>query len=360
MFKRPMTVEAAGLVAYAQGDRRQVFFTQTWAQGTYKDVGTKSMVLTGTGAAQRVVYEELLASKIQKPAPAAALAAITDTAFGFDRAASVETMQLARVDHQVVVLGVTPREVAWVDAKVIDTTRGPGSGAIAAAIVDGDLPASDPLAALAGVTVTVLDAELAPLCTGTLRDPFVRFAGFLEADDEADAIARARVAHDLLVLATLEAPCQGTFVRGAKATALPAPPATTPIPDRALKRLHAWDEGTQDGTWEAAAVGAQGWVLVIVHTRDSCETQEAYHWTLHRAVASGKTWGFEPVADGEGDDDTLRLIDLDGDGALDVLTARGAYVGGAWQTWDPDLRVYWPAGLGCDGYDPDDDGPVGD
>ncbi len=360
MFKRPMTVAAAEIMAYAQGDRRQVFFTQTWAQGSYQDVGTKSMVLTGTGAALRVVYEELLASKIQQPTPAAALAAITDTAFGFDRATSVETMKLARVEQQEVILGVTPREVAWVDAQVIDTTKEPSSGGIAAAIVDGDVPAGDPLAALAGAAVTVLDADLEPLCTGTLRDPFVRFAGFLEADDEADAIAKAQVAHDFLVLATLDAPCQGAFVRGAKATALTPPPATTPIADRALTSLRTWEEPPQEGTWEAAAVDKQGWVLVVVHTLERCEAQEGYHWSLHRAVLTGKKWALAPVADGDGDDDTLRLIDLDGDGALDVLTARGAYVGGAWQSWDPDLRGYWPAGLGCDGYEPDDDETVGD
>lgn len=360
MFKRPMEVQATDVVAYAQGDKRQVFFTQTWAQGSYKDTGTKAMIVTGKDDAIRIVYEELLASKLEAPAAASALADIKDTVFGFDRAASVDTMRLARVDGGVVLLGFTPREVAWVDPIVVDRNPDPITGLFGSGVVEGEVPAGDPLAALAGVTVTVLDEDLEPACTGKLGPPEVRFAGYLhDLDDEDDAITKARAAHDFTVIAKLAAPCTGPFVRGVKAAAITPPAATDELPERTLKGLHTWNEGTQEGDWDSAAAGKSGWVLVVVHTNDSCESEEAYTWTLHRATQAGKSWKLEAVEDGDGEDSGLRVLDIDGDGALDALTRRGAYVGGTWQDWDPDLRLYWPAGLGCDGYDPDEE-TVGD
>lgn len=358
MFKRPMRVQAADVVAYAQGDKRQVFFTQTWAQGSYQDVGTKAMIVTGKDDALRIVYEELLASKLEAPA-APALGDIKGTVFGYDFAATVDTMRLARVVGGQVLLGATAREIAWLEPEVVESHNDAASGQVASAVVEADVPAGDPLAALAGVTVTVLDDDLEPACTGKLTSPGLRFAGFLDdAGDEDDVIEQARTSHDLHVTARLDAPCSGAFVRGLEATAI-KPPGATELPARALKSLHTWHEGTQEGTWTSAAVGKQGWVLVVVHTNDSCESQESYTWSLYQAEQRGRTWKLTIDGDGDGEDGSLRVLDLDGDGQLDALTQRGARVRGGWHTWDPDLRVYWPAGLGCDGYDPEEE-DVGD
>lgn len=360
MFRRPMQVESADLVAYAQGDRRQLFFTQTWAQGSYKDVGTKSMIVTGTGDAIRIVYEELLQSNVQKPAAAPAAGAITDTRFGYDRAASVDAMRLARVEAGDVFLAITPREIAWIDPEVTEESTDAASGQVGAAIVEADVPAGDPLAALTGVAVTVLGEDLEPRCTGKLGAPRLRFAGFVDgADDEAAVIEQARTSHDLFVVAPLDAPCQGPFVRGARAGVVASPP-NGELPDRAVRALRTWYDGTQEGDIWSAVNGKRGFVLVTVHTLDSCESQEARTWTLYRAEQVGRTWKFESAEDGEGEDEAIELLDLDGRGELDVLTKRGAYVDGTWQTWDPDLRLYWPAGLGCDGYDPEEEDTDGD
>lgn len=348
MFKRPMTVKADDLVAYAVGDRRQVFFTQTWSQGSYKDVGTKTMVVTGKGDDLRVVYEELLQSRIQDADPPPVVApGGGETFYGYDLASTPADMRLARLDGKEVLLGYTLREIAWVDPEIGEQHRDAASGQYRSAVIDADLPDGDPLGALEGTVVTVLDQNLDAACTGKLGQPSLRFAGFVDdVEDDDDLIAKARVSHDLYIVAPLEAPCTGAFVRGDKAGVV-ADVEATELPDRALRSL--------EGEITSAVSGKSGYVLVSNHVEDSCETQEKYTWALHKAVQKGSKWELTPAEDGEDEDDELRVLDIDGDGELDALTARGAYVGGRWTTWEPDLRFFWPAGLGCDGYDPEDE-----
>jgi hypothetical protein len=359
MFKRPMQVQATDLVAYALGDKRQLFFTQTWQQGSYKDVGTKTIVVTGADAGVRIVYEELLQSTVERPSANPAAVATAGVVYGLDQASSPSAMRLARVLDGRVMVGFTGRVIAWVDPEVATSVRDAAGGGIGSAVVEAGLPDGDELRALEGVAVTVLDDDLDALCTGTLGTPRLRYAGFIEhGDDEADVIEEARTSNDLFVVAPLVAPCRGAFVRGDQAGVV-ADVVATQLPDRALRSLHSWSDGTQEGTIRSAVHGKRGFVLVSVHTEDTCESQEKYESKLFAAVQQGRAWELVELADTEEEDDALRILDLDGDGQLDALTRRGAYVRGAWISWDPDLRLFWPAGLGCDGYDGDDE-TVGD
>lgn len=65
MFRKKMIVEAASPVFMpAGGTTALVSFTQTWASGSYRDVGIKQMVLVLEGSAWRIGREELMQSAV--------------------------------------------------------------------------------------------------------------------------------------------------------------------------------------------------------------------------------------------------------------------------------------------------------
>jgi ketosteroid isomerase-like protein len=64
MFAKKMTVTIADLKMNAAPTTARVTFQQTWASGTYQDVGEKSLVVVKEKGAARIVQEELLASRI--------------------------------------------------------------------------------------------------------------------------------------------------------------------------------------------------------------------------------------------------------------------------------------------------------
>lgn len=75
MFRRPMKVAAtAPQISPAEGGVA-LLFEQTWASGSYRDVGQKRMVLIEEGGAARIASEEMISSDLRpeplKPAEAA-------------------------------------------------------------------------------------------------------------------------------------------------------------------------------------------------------------------------------------------------------------------------------------------------
>ena len=68
MFSRPMVVSAGRVTIAPAPDRAHVTFEQTWASGTYRDVGPKVLTVVAVGAELRIGHEELLASRLA-PSP---------------------------------------------------------------------------------------------------------------------------------------------------------------------------------------------------------------------------------------------------------------------------------------------------
>ncbi len=64
MFRKPFKVEAGNVVIKPASTSATVQFIQTWASGTYEDVGPKQLVVVKEGGALRIAREEMLQSKI--------------------------------------------------------------------------------------------------------------------------------------------------------------------------------------------------------------------------------------------------------------------------------------------------------
>lgn len=309
-------------------------------------------------AALAALASSSLAACGAKPPPAGATPKlpglrVANVRFGYDGADALEDMRLARLDGTDVWLGTTTLQLTTVvTPKLIDTVIDAAASAPVAGVVEADPPPGHPLLAIAGAGVQVLDEQYEVMCQGTLRAPRLRYASTVPDDTSEEALVEALIKEGNPQLrATLEAPCKGAFLAGPRAAALHAPTLEDgAIPEATLAALRTWDDA-QSGDITQLTDGATGFVFVTVDTPDSCDRSEAHEWALHRATRDGATWTLDPVADGQGQDSTALLLDLDGDGALDFNSERGAFVAGSWTDWNPDLRVYWPPGLGCDGYD---------
>lgn len=85
MFQKKMEVIAADIDIQPSSTTAVVKFTQTWASGTYKDVGPKQLIVVKQGGALKISSEEMLSSKIQdgqeqaKPYPATQLGLVKMT-----------------------------------------------------------------------------------------------------------------------------------------------------------------------------------------------------------------------------------------------------------------------------------------
>lgn len=64
MFQKTMDVEISDLNTVTTSQSAVVRFTQTWASGTFKDVGPKQLVIVDSPAGLRIAREEMLASTV--------------------------------------------------------------------------------------------------------------------------------------------------------------------------------------------------------------------------------------------------------------------------------------------------------
>jgi hypothetical protein len=67
MFRNKMAVKAENIRIDVQSSRAQIVFTQTWAQGSYKDIGKKQLIMILSGNQWLIAGEEMLHSQ-QLPA----------------------------------------------------------------------------------------------------------------------------------------------------------------------------------------------------------------------------------------------------------------------------------------------------
>lgn len=293
------------------------------------------------------------AAPARKAAAASAPAGGSADSFGFDLASSVDAMRLAKIEGTTVWLGMSSRKFPATAPREVDSVLDAAAGAPGAGVVDDELPPGDPLRAVEGVAVNVLDASFEVMCEGRLHAPRLRYASFVEPAQSGELAAALIAEGSPVILATLTAPCTGAYVSGLHATALAALDGRGDvIPDAALEELHTWNEADDVyGSITQLVTGDRGFLHVQIDMSDRCDRSESHSWALYRASRSAAGWSYEQVAEGNGNDSLDRLTDLDGDGQLDLLTERGAFAGASFQLWKPDLRLFWPPGLGCDGYD---------
>jgi len=67
MFKKPMTVGISDVKMRIAGSTAVVTFTQTFAQGSFKDAGPKQLVIVRDAGALRISSEKMLRSRIDQP-----------------------------------------------------------------------------------------------------------------------------------------------------------------------------------------------------------------------------------------------------------------------------------------------------
>ena len=324
MFAHPMAVGAARENAVELRDHIFVTFTQTFDQGTYHDEGRKLIVLARRGGDLAIVHEEMLDSTLSAPA-APPRPRITGLAFGLGGAADAASMQLAIVNEGDLLLARTDDDLG--DGPLENAIHHPSMGDDEHVSVERAIGATPPaaLAAAVGLQLQLLDDHLAPVCTAKITSiDHLRAFG----TDESEADVWAKETH--VVVATIDAPgaCRGraVFARPAALPALPAPnrPATGEI-------------ASADG----ATVFTVGTEFV-----DDCNVHEVRKTTVARA--GGWRGEVDAILD------VVAAIDVDGDGAPDLITTTGVFRGsrrGDYDDWWPRMDFDLPAGVGCDGLD---------
>ena len=328
MFAHPMTVAADGVVAVEQGARVYVSFTQTFEQGSYHDQGKKLIVLARRGADLRIAHEEMIASTLLAPT-APPRPRIHGLAFGLGGAPDAASMQLAVVHEGELLLARTDDDLGdgpLVDPEHHSDMAGAHEHDVVSRRFGATLPA--PLATAVGTELALLDERLAVRCTAKITSiDRLRAAG----DDERDDVVWANEAHVIVAELDVPADCKNA-VRLARPTALPALP---PIPEP---------------PWAGDVPAPDGTTFSIAKTFvDDCDKEEQRETRIDRR--GGGAWRVDPI------NDVLEIVaalDVDGDGASDLVTTSGVFLAarrGAYDDWWP--RTGWdlPAGVGCDGQE---------
>jgi hypothetical protein len=305
MFAHAMTVAAEDEHAAELHDRVVVTFTQTFEQGSYHDAGKKLLVLARRAGGLAIVHEEMMDSTISAPSRAR----VVGFAFGLGDARDASSMQLAIVQEGALLLARTDDDVgddgaAYEQSSTDHTTQSERLSVTRA--IDHAPPE---LAAAIGLEVQLLDEHLAPVCTATIAA--IDHGRAVGIDASADDVWKTGT-H--VVVARLDAPgaCRASaaFARPAALPALPAPDVRP---------------------YDVRVVGA-----------DDCVLDQASQTTVKRAG------GFRGEVDSELT--AVAAIDVDGDGAPDLVTTTGVFRAsqrGAYDDWWPTIRWDHPETAAC-------------
>ncbi len=310
MFRRTMRVEAGEVTVSTDGRAAVVRFVQTWASGTYKDVGPKQLVIVRDKGAVRIAREEMLGS----------------TKAG---AATAKTLDPARfafvLDTHHLVLDDDARG-EWTTQPPRLLSRDPY---VAVAPTNDKLPA--PWRAWLGKAVTRFDAggdpcsgKVAELVVLTGFDPHFGSRGYWEGhpnfNDDAKPLSAEKVAEEVWrggathwLVARIEGEaCPGAlWGRPAETGAPPKPSVSkTKLEAAALSRFRALkgyravqklfgDEGGKKQTrWElfegmkprlsSFAFGSRRYVAVSGESGHGCGGFYGSFWALFGTTADGK------------------------------------------------------------------------
>ena len=369
MFKKPMVVTIDKLTVVERKGELSALFTQTWQSGSYKDVGRKWLRTTGDSGQLLIDREEMLDSTLLDPAeradePVATRPATGEVELGFS---DKRGLYLAPVLDGQAVLGRVSAPIGKGPVTVIEHTIDAASGTLMGIVAEQAIDPSKLPPELAGYTnasLQILDGDLAPSCTAKVTGLRLGLADWVP-DGAAEPIdaATAMMSESAMLIAELSLP-KGCEARFARDPGLPRPTGPGQLSDddgneiRTALRDEAGepdDESTELDVGFIAVAGAPNRAVgqVSRHIPDSCETQETFTTTLYRLEREGDSWQITgELASYDEEDALLTAADFDGDGSIEVVTERGVIAAdGSRDAWDPDLRVFWPAGLGCDGYD---------
>lgn len=118
MFKKKMQVSADRVVVNTTGDAATVTFTQTWASGSYKDVGQKQLVVVPEAHRPVIAREEMLRSELVDGAARPAPPDAAQLSFAFEAAGHTwvllgrDQAETVRVQGKPALLGESPVFVA--------------------------------------------------------------------------------------------------------------------------------------------------------------------------------------------------------------------------------------------------------
>jgi hypothetical protein len=319
MFQKPMTVEIADLRLASVGTQTIARFRQTWASGSYQDVGLKQLTMAGG----KIVREEMFDSAKVAPGPARPLP--------FD--------QFAYVVDGAVVIDVAPED-AWARGKLRVVSKGNPLVVRRAA--------EPPRAkrGLAGKRMRLFSLE-GPVCEATLADRYAIVAREADTDGPDEAFELGQK----VLVAELSDPsgdCKGA--RFARSAALPAPAISGvtagALPEAVLAAYRAlpawkdlqktwradpaarehgapreWDGGDKVRELWSLRAGTRTLVGVRSFTGFSCGEFGGGLWALFELDEKGTpTLRFDGTRE-----ETLELlkphhaVDLDGDGEPELL-----------------------------------------
>ena len=337
MFRAKMQVDVTAVDVRATRDTAVVRFTQTWESGRYKDVGPKVLLLAREGGVLRIAREEMLASTIERGPP------VDDDQFAFVEA--VGGRFIALLDPVAAPWASSPPRLTASEStyrvveRDVDTAQLPPPMARwqGASLVVHAVDGSTCAARVTGLTLVarylpyqeeivewreLSDSEIAEV---VWQEGEPRLGAVLEPEGACGAPAFARVAR-------LSAPTVWT-----------ATPADAPLHERALDGFRAlpafadiqrgyashlasadrWDEDASArlaiGVWRSAA-SADVFVTVsaAVAAGEGCDLFEA------DLTAMWRLDGGELRFVGSVPRPTL-LLDLDGDGQIEVFHEERAY-----------------------------------
>ena len=377
MFAKPMVVGAEALVVTSHGAQTHLFLTQSFEQGSFKDTGRKWIALErAAGGSLRIAREEMLDSTLVakqekelsdgKAAPDAKPLAAGDVELGW--AGKRDKLYLAPVDHDKLFIGRASGWIGTGPVTVLEHTFDSASGSLAGvsasrAVGAKKLPPA--LAARLGKTVQLLDGDsraALPRAHQRLLPRGGRLGARERASGSVEEAAAALLDDAPLVVAELQmsgCPTGAAFGRDVDLPALPEVPALEVAEETAARKALAADFPDESTEVSMMRVAGKPSLLVAAasgHTADTCETQEEYRTHLYLLTRQGRVWTPAPLAEYSYEDRLYAAVDADRDGTVDVFTMRGSHRGTESDFWAPDLRVFWPPGLGCDGCEGDECG----
>ena len=359
MFSKAMQVQAAEVAVASTAESAVLTFAQSWASGSYKDVGPKQLVIVRSADGLRIAREEMLGSTVESgDAPAAALPR-EDFAF------------VIHEDNQAyVVLDLRP-EAAWSKGKLQLLAAGARATVRQPAVVDA-LP--EPLRGWVGRDVQV-NGSSGPACRGhvdklyvlTRVEPHFGTVQYWQGEEGGAPVAKWRVAREAWGLGqggrllvghikpvSREKCGTGFWARamGRAETKVAGSAAADPLVVReALNRFRKlsgyvqvqkaylaetslprppWWDGFQDAkpsvTFLQGPEGEGGWISVASRAGDGCGEFIGEFWALWQ-IRPPKSPGKAPtlvLLSDERDPGRFFMpelaVDLDGDGRVEFLS----------------------------------------
>jgi hypothetical protein len=215
----------------------------------------------------------------------------------------------------------------------------------------------------------VYGAHFEPLCEGVLGSLEV----VVQAQVDELRAAATRSVDDLVsdgwtapysVVAKIDAACADAahWIRGADLPPLPDI-VTQPPPDSLTQAIEAaYHALLSDELGEAGAREAARWTTILYvppATRRGHGYVSASSWINDCSIGEVARWGLwetsskappNRIAGPEPYDVIHGAVDIDGDGAPEILTDMGEIADGGYIPWIKDLHGTEPRGLGCDGH----------